>query len=476
MSGGLAPYAILAGGGLAAFVCGLLPGVPRRRLLFAVTLAATAGAAAAALWGAGSGPELAGFVDPGPWGRFFLAFSSGLTALVLLFASPYAGRRGFGGDELHGLLLWACLGMALLASATHWLSFFLGYELLSLCLYVLVALPRRGTVSAEAGLKYFIPGAVTSAFVAFGLALLYAATGSLDVAGSVEGGGGPWVLLGLACVLTGLAFKLSFVPFHLWTPDVYEGAPAPITAFLAAGSKVAVFAALLRLARFAGPEIRAAGAPALWVFAALTAVVGAVGALTQPRAKRLLAYSSIAHMGTLAAAVLAVHAGGAEAAVFYLAAYGAAEVGAFGLLGSLTPAAWDGDLDALEDLRGMGQRHPWRSACLAACLVSLAGLPPIGGFFAKLGVFVAVFRAGFPGLGVLLLAATVPAAYVYLRLAVSLYRPRDGKARAPAAPRAAPPELLAAGAAVLVLLWLGFWPSPWLEAARAALASLPPPG
>lgn len=473
MNPGLTPLMLLAGGGLLTLGLGAVrgdrEGTPSR-LPFAAALASALGAGAAALLAEPTVGGAVGLLDLGPYSRFFTALFCGLTALALLFAKPYAERRGFGGDELYGMLLWAGLGMALTASATHWLAFFVGYELLSLCLYVLIALPGAGALSGEAGLKYFFLGAVTSAFLVFGIALLYAATGTLRMAASVSEAR-PWVLLGLSCLLVGVAFKLSLVPFHLWAADVYGGAAAPVTAFLASGSKVAVFAAVLRVSLASGPAVQAAWAPAVWCLAALTVAVGNVGALTQPRAKRLLAYSSIAQMGYLLLALLGVRMGGGGAAVFYALVYAVMDFGVFAVLGTLSPRGEEGDLDRLTDLRGLGHSHPWRSAAVVSCLISLAGLPPTGGFIGKLSAFLAVFRAGFAGLGILALLASLPAVFLYLRLAATLYgTPADA---APSVPEASPCERLGIGVIVLLLLWLGVAPSSWMASIRAAVASLP---
>lgn len=447
------PELVLALGGLAALGLGAWLRERAAPLLLPLSLAAAAasGALAAAERG---------------YGAFFPVLFCALTAGVLLFAEPYARRRGLLGDEFYGLVLWACLGMVLTASAPSWLTLFLGYELLSLCLYVLVALPK-GRLAGEAALKYFFVGAVASGFLAFGIAVLYAATGTLDVAASVAdrasaatAAAQPWARLGLALLLAAFGFKLALAPFHLWAPDVYQGAPAPVTALLAAGSKVALFAALLRVACSAGDPLWAVGAPTLALLGTLAVVVGNVGALTQPRAKRLLAYSSVAQTGYLVLALSAVRQGGAAAALFYAVAYSAADLGAFGLLGSLSSPEREGDLDLLADLRGMGATHPWRAAAFSVCLLSLAGFPPAAGFIGKLSIFVAVFRAGFVVHGLVALATTAAAAFVYLRLVRALYAlPPEGQPAVFVAPKAALSERVAAAAAVGVVGVLGVAPS-----------------
>lgn len=469
MTGGVLALALLAFGGVLAFCLGVMPWTSRPSVLFALSLTVLLGAAGAEVAAPSRAPELFGLLDLGGFTRFFAVLSCLLSALTLLFLHPYAARRGLAGEELYGLLPLACLGMVLAAGATHWLSFFVGYELQALCLYVMVPWPRWGRPSAEAGAKFFFLGAAASAFLVFGVALLYAATGTLGIAESLGRSLGgpprPWVLLALAFVVVGVGVKLAAVPFHLWAADVYQGAALPVAGLLATAAKVSVFAMVLRAVAGASPQVQDAVLSALGPVAVLSVVVGSVGALAQPSLKRLLAYSSVAQVGYLLLALVGAGRGGAEAALFYAVAYGVADLGAFALLGSLSPQG--GDLDPLEELRGLGYACPWRAASLVACLASLAGLPPSGGFLGKLGVFTAVFRAGHTAAGLAALAATVPAGYLYLRLAASLYRvPED---RAPAgAPPAHPAEVAAAAASALVAVGLGLAPQPLAAAVRAA--------
>ncbi len=468
----LLPHLLLAGGALLIFLWGALTaGHHSSRLPFAVALAATAGAGAAAFFsGAGSG-SFEGMLDTGGYGRYFTLLIAAITLLTLLFTWQYARRRRLAGDELYGLILMAALGMALTAGSTHWLVLFLGLELLSLSFYVLIALRREDARSAEAGLKYFVMGAVSGAFLAFGIAMIYAATGTLDIAASLVSspgtGDGAGVLLGLGLVLVGIGFKLSLVPVHLWTPDVYQGAPAPVTAFLAAGSKTALFAALLRVALGAG-ALWGNLVPVLWVLAALTMLTGNLTALAQTSVKRLLAYSSVAHMGYLLMALLAVRDGGGRAVMFYLAVYAVADLGAFGALGALSEP--EGDRDDLARFGGAGWSHPWRGGLLAVSLLALAGLPPTGGFTGKFILFAAAIGGGYLRLAVLGILTAVVSIYYYLKVIVVLYLgPGEEAVTAPA------PGLvlrLAGLAVVILILYLGLAPTIFLEAARRALESI----
>jgi NADH-quinone oxidoreductase subunit N len=464
---GLMPHLLLAGGGSVIFCAGAFW---RRRpggLLFTLALLTAAGAGLAAAFIEPRAPSFSG-LDLGSYARFFTGLFAVITILTLLFLHRYARNRGFAGDELYGLLLFAALGMALVAGALTWLIFFLGLELLSLSLYVLIAIRKGEAASGEAGLKYFILGAVAAAILTFGIALFYAETGTLELGPGLTAGvlsaDLPVILLALSLILVGLGFKLSLVPFHLWTPDVYQGAPAPVTAFLSTGAKVALFGALLRICLQLAEPAWVYGVPVLWALAALTMTVGNLSALAQSKVKRLLAYSSVAQMGYLFMALLAVKQGGLPALLFYLAVYAVMDLGAFGLLGTLS-AAPGADLDDLEDCQGLGYAYPWRSGILAVCLISLAGLPPTGGFMGKVALFKAVLQADFPILAVVGILTVIISIYVYLKVVVYLYL-RPGAVSFPV-PRAEVAGLLAGVVVLLLILWLGIAPAPaWDQITR----------
>ena len=254
-------------------------------------------------------------------------------------------------------------------------------------------------------------------------------TGTLSITASLaavpaSAGQLPVILLALALIFTGIGFKLSIVPFHLWTPDVYQGAPAPVTAFLSTGSKVALFAATLRFALAAAPPVWDYAWPVLWGLALLTMAVGNLTALYQTQVKRLLAYSSIAQMGYLLMTLLAVKDGGAPAVMFYLVVYAVMDLGAFGIVGTFSGG--DTDREELSDYQGLGYSHPWRAGLLAVCLLSLAGLPPTAGFMAKLVIFQAVLQANFIILAVLGIATVIVSIYYYINVVVHLYMHEKG--------------------------------------------------
>ncbi|WP_428567501.1 MAG: NADH-quinone oxidoreductase subunit N [Solidesulfovibrio sp. DCME] len=448
----LFPHLALAVGGLVALGAAWLPGATARK---ALPVAAAVFALLPGLWAIGAGGEASGMT------RFFAALLSAITLAVVGLLARYADRRDFAGDALYGLLLWSALGMLLLAEATDWIMLLIGLELASLCLYALVAARVADGLGAEAALKYFLPGAVGLAVLAFGISLLYAGSGSLDITDSLAAGG-PLVAAGLALALVGLGFKLSLAPVHLWTPDVYQGAPAPVAAFLSTGSKAAVAAALLHVCADASPEAMAVLGPALVVASALTMAVGNIGALAQKNLKRLLAFSSIGQMGYIGMAALAVNDGGGEAALFYLVAYALMDLGAFGAVGALSGQG--ADRDAITSYRGLGYVYPWRAGALCAGLLSLAGLPPTAGFIGKFLVFGAALRAGYTGLAVFGILMAVIGIFYALRVVATLYM-REGIEAYPAMPGpAGPAASLALGAVSVGVVALGLCPGPLLAA------------
>lgn len=465
------PQLLLAAGGTLIFCVGAFWRRRPGELLFALALLTASGTGAAAVLVASKAESFSG-LDLGSFARFFTFLFAAITALTVLFVRRYAKVRAFAGDELYGLLLFAALGMTLVAGAVHWLIFFLGLELLSLSLYVLIAIHKGEPLSNEAGLKYFILGAVASAILTFGIALLYAVTGTLELGASLAGDLGPaatpGILLALSLILVGLAFKVSLVPFHLWTPDVYQGAPAPVTAFLATGSKVALFAILLRISLQVGEVLWVYCVPVLWALAVLTMVVGNITALAQPRVKRLLAYSSVAQMGYLLMTLPAVKQGGLSAIMFYLAVYAVMDLGVFGILGSLSPK--EEDLDALADYQGLGYSHPWQSAIFATCLLSLAGLPPTAGFIGKFLLFKAILQAHFVVLPVIGILTVIISIFFYMKVLVSLYmRPATG---GPVIPGVHLSDRLACAVILLLIIWLGLLPSPLFAVIAQVVSSL----
>jgi NADH-quinone oxidoreductase subunit N len=470
----LLPYLLLAAGGTLIFCVGALAsqGSGRQRVLYPLALAAAVLAGIAVLAGPPGAASFGGLLDQGAFARFFTFLFCAITAAVLLFGHRYNQARGLAGDEYYGVLLFAAAGMALVSGAEHWLVFFLGLEIFSLSLYLLIAAPKGIPAANEAGLKYFIMGAAASAVLTFGIALLYAVTGSLEIKGSLGGAGEadlPGILLALSLILVGVGFKLSLVPFHLWTPDVYQGAPAPVTAFLTTGSKAALFAALIRIGLNLSEQAWSYCLPGLWTLAALTMAAGNFAALYQTQVKRLLAYSSIGQMGYLLMALVAVKQGSLPALIFYLVVYVIMDLGAFGLIGTLSGPRED--RDRLEDFYGLGYSRPWLAAVLTACLISLVGLPPTAGFMGKLVLFQVVLRANYLVLGLLGILAVIVSIFAYVKILVALYlHPAEPGGEIPAAGFSAS---LAGAVIFFLILGLGVLPAPLLNLIARVAALFP---
>ncbi len=397
---------------------------------------------------------------------FLSAFA--VAALSYSYLEQQAGHR----EEFYLLLLAATLGCSVLAAAAHFASFFLGIEILSVSLYALAAYLRHSDRSMEAGVKYLILAAVSSAFILFGMALIYAETGSLKFDAIARAGGtalhGLPFLAGMVMIIVGLGFKLAVVPFHLWTPDVYEGAPAPVAAFIATASKGAVFALVLRY--FTGIDIHAH--PALLVVITLIALAsmfaGNLLALLQTNVKRLLAYSSISHLGYLLVTVLAGGPTALSAAAFYLAAYFITTLGAFGVVAVLSTG--DRDADRMDDYEGLAWKRPWLAGAFTAMLLSLAGIPLTAGFVGKFYVVAAGVGSTLWLAVIALVVNSVIGLFYYLRIVVALFtRPRD---EAPARRRISPLGGAVLAVLTVLLIFLGVYPGGMIELIKSSIQSL----
>lgn len=394
---------------------------------------------------------------------------------VVLMAHGYFARHAVEPEEFYLLLLVAALGSATLAAASHFISFFLGLELLSVALYAMAAyLPGR-SIALEAGIKYLVLAAGSAAFLLFGMALVYAATGTMEfglLRRALASGSSSqlWVRAGVAFMLTGFGFKLALVPFHLWTPDVYQGAPAPVTAFIASVSKGAVFAVLLRFFYQSGAGVLHPVALIFSIVAVLSMLTGNLLALLQNNVKRILAYSSIAHLGYLLVAFLAGGPVGAAAGTFYLTAYVVTTLGAFGVVAALSTT--DGDAEHLDDYRGLFWRRPVLATVFTLMLLSLAGIPLTAGFLGKFYSVAAGVSTSLWTLIFVLVVSSVIGLFYYLRVVVALFATDDapvGMSALPAVPALAG---VALGALSTVLVWLGVYPQVFLEAIRSAVSSL----
>jgi NADH-quinone oxidoreductase subunit N len=377
---------------------------------------------------------MAGMVRVDGFGVFLGIIVVIATALALLVSVAYLRREGLEGPEYLALMLFSAAGMLIMTAANDLIVVFLALEVLSIPLYVLAAFDRRRLSSQEAGIKYFVLGAFSSAIFLYGVALVYGATGTTSLPGIAdflsnntlfETG---TLLAGFALLLVGLGFKVAAVPFHTWTPDVYQGAPTPVTSFMASATKTAGFAALLRVFLVAFPLYKPDWQPAVWVITVLTLLVGSVGAALQTDVKRLLAYSSIAHAGYVLIGFEAATERGIEAALFYLFVYTFMVVGSFAIV---TVLSIRGDDDhSIDGYRGLAFRHPVLGGLFVFFLLAQAGIPLTGGFIAKLEVFSAASDAGEYALVAIGAVATVIAAFAYLRVALAVARPDEADAEA----------------------------------------------
>jgi len=442
----------------------------RREFLAAIALAGIAAALAATFWlWSRPGWGFAGMVTVD---RFALAFQAlfllgGLLTVLISFnriEEEYVQHGDF-----FGLLLLALFGLMVMTSTTHFLVIFIGLEILSIALYVLAGYRKMRVDSLEAALKYLLLGAFATGFFLYGVALIYGATGQLEMAHIREAaaaGGAGWLLpAGALLVLIGFAFKAALVPFHMWTPDVYQGAPTPVTAFMSTGTKAAAFAVLARLVSIAVPVETIAWGPVLAVLAVLTMTVGNFMAIVQSNVKRMLAYSSIAHAGYLLVALAAGNAAGRSAILYYLLVYTLMNIGAFGVIAWLGRSGREERL-TFESYRGLGYRYPFVSLAMAAFMFSLAGIPPTGGFLGKFFLFAAAVRAEYIPLVVIAVLNAVVSVFYYLRLVVNLYM---REAEEPAEAGKAHPLLIAALVIALIgVVWLGVAPGGVLGAFNTA--------
>jgi NADH-quinone oxidoreductase subunit N len=404
-------------------------------------------------------------------------------SVALVYSRSYLAERGMLRGEFISLLLFALLGMMVLISANSFLTLFLGLELMSLCLYALVALNRDSATSTEAAMKYFVLGALSSGLLLYGMSMIYGATGTLtitEVAEQVARQAGSsadrsFLVFGLVFVVSGLAFKLGVVPFHMWIPDVYHGAATPVTLVISSGPKVAAFAMAVRMLVNGLPALAPDWQQMLAVLAILSIALGNITAIAQSNLKRMLAYSAIAHMGFMLLGLLSGLVEGNwrngidaySASLFYMIIYTAMTLGAFGMLLYLSHAGFE--CENLEDLRGLNRRHPWYAFLMMVIMFSLAGIPPTAGFYAKLAVFQAAVAAGHVWLAVAAVLFSLIGAFYYLRVVKLMYFDdpvRDEPVRVQPAAR------LVLSANGLFLLVVGLLPQSLMGMCAAAVAAL----
>ncbi|MCX6550610.1 MAG: NADH-quinone oxidoreductase subunit N [Acidobacteria bacterium] len=433
---------------------------------------AGAGSAIVLLWGRHT--ESFGVVVADDFGLFVQLVLVGIGILTILFSSAPIERDKLPAGEYYALLLFALAGMMLMAVATDLLVIFLALEVFSLAVYVMTGLRRHVFASTEGAFKYFLLGGFSSAFFLYGIAFTFGLVGSthLDrVAAAVAAGsltGNPLLLVALGLLIVGFAFKVSAVPFHMWTPDAYEGAPTIVTGFMSTAVKAAAFAAFARVFLSALEPLRGDWAPVLWVLAICTMILGSVVGVAQTSLKRMLAYSSIAHGGYLLVALIAGNDVGKASILFYLLVYAVTNLGAFAVLALVsTPET---PREHLDDFKGLWQSSPVLAGVLTVFLLSLGGFPPTAGFVAKWYVFSAAISAGQYSLAIVGVLTSVISVFFYLRIVVKMYMSEGPEGAAP--PQPSRTALAALAISVAILFYLGVLPARLIDLAAGSVASI----
>jgi NADH-quinone oxidoreductase subunit N len=431
----LMPEFIMAIGGMALLMLGVFMGGGAHRLVANLAVALMLVTSAWIILNAGDG-RLSAFGDAfqiDDFARFVKIIALLSAAIVLFMSQGYVQRRGMGQFEFPVLVIFAVLGMMIMISASDFLTLYMGLELQSLALYVLAAFRRDSVRSTEAGLKYFVLGALSSGIMLYGISLIYGFSGSTAFSGVAIAAAGDGLSLGLIFGLVfltaGLAFKISAVPFHMWTPDVYEGAPTPITAFFAAAPKAAALALFVRTMISAFPDATEEWGQIIVFISILSMSLGAVAAIGQNNIKRLMAYSSIGHMGFALVGLAAGTEAGVKGVLIYLAIYVVTNIGVFACI--LSMRRGEEMVENISDLSGIGRARPGFAFALAMLMFSLAGIPPLAGFFAKWYVFLAAIQTGLYPLAVIGVIASVIGAFYYLRIIKIMYFDEPGVALEP---------------------------------------------
>jgi NADH-quinone oxidoreductase subunit N len=414
----IGPELILAGSAMLLLMIGVFRGDPSTPLVTGLAIAALTIAAIWLLWFTPFGFAFDGAFVSDPFSRLMKLLALIGSAVAIAMSVDFSRRENFEKFEFPVLVLLSATGMMLMISADNLLALYLGLEMQSLALYVLAAFNRDSIRSTEAGLKYFVLGALSSGMLLYGISLVYGYTGHLDfaaISSAISGGTRPVaVLFGLAFILAGLAFKISAVPFHMWTPDVYEGAPTPVTAFFAAAPKIAAMALIIRVTMGAFEAASVDWRQIVSFISIASMALGAFAAIGQTNIKRLMAYSSIGHMGYALVGLAAGTQDGVNGVILYMLTYMVMTLGTFACI--LAMRRKEGMVEGIYDLAGLASRSPVMSLMLTALLFSLAGVPPLAGFFAKYFVFVAAIEARLYALAVIGVLASVVGAFYYLRI------------------------------------------------------------
>jgi NADH-quinone oxidoreductase subunit N len=469
------PEIILSVFGIAIMMLDAITYEARKLSLGALSVVAIVLAFAANLYAyADRGPAFQNMIVVDGYGIFFRGLVLVVGFLCVLTSFSYLEREHAQSGEYYALILFSLVGQCILATASDLIMVFIGLEISSIATYILAGFLRDDRRNNESALKYFLLGSFATAFLLYGIAWVYGLFGSTnleEIRRVLEQGQRPMILTGLAAALifVGLAFKVSAAPFQMWAPDVYQGAAAPVSAFMSAGPKAAAFAVFFRLFMTSFRPMDARWIPLVWTCALLSMIVGNFAALVQSNVKRLLGYSSIAHAGYVLIALTAASTIGISAAMFYLASYALMNIGAFAVISHI--AARNEQYVRIEDLAGLGRREPGTAAVLAICVFSLIGVPLTGGFFAKFYVFQAALDSHLVWLTVIGLINSAIAAYYYLKIIVAIYMRDPGVATADL-PRPAASLRVAIWASAVGVLILGIFPSALLSFAAASAAAL----
>ncbi len=415
-----------------------------------------------------------GVVSADNFGLFVTGVLIVVGLLSLAISGPTVERERLPAGEYYALMLFALAGMMLMATASDLLVIFLALEVLSLAIYVLTGIRRDSATSAEGAFKYFLLGAFSSAFFLYGIAFVYGVTGStrLDRVGTLLAAQAmspsPMQTLAVGLLLVGFAFKVSAVPFHMWTPDAYEAAPPAVTGFMSTGVKAAAFAAFVRVFLSAFEPLSGSWSLLVWGIAAATMIVGTVVGVAQSNVKRMLAYSSIAHGGYLLVALVSANATGKGAILFYLLVYAVTNLGAFGIIALLESR--ERPNDQVSDYAGLWTDHPMLALLMTFFLLSLGGFPPFGGFIAKWYVFSAAIQAGYVWLAIIGVLTSVVSVFFYLRVVVMMYMtPPEAQPSLPDVPKIAGAAIVTAA---LIVLYLGVLPTRVLDWAAASIRTI----
>jgi NADH-quinone oxidoreductase subunit N len=470
----IVPMACVTAAGIAAMVAESFRDPGERMPIAGLGAVGLVGAAFATILLWNHNTSSFGVVAADNFGLFVTGTLIVLGLLSLAISGPTIDRERLPGGEYYALMLFATAGMMLMATATDLLVIFLALEVMSLAVYVLTGIRRDSPASTEAAFKYFLLGAFSSAFFLYGIAFAYGLTGStrLDRIGSLMAAQAmsptPMQFLALGLLIVGFAFKVAAVPFHMWTPDAYEGAPPAVTAFMSTGVKAAAFAAFVRVFLSALEPLRGSWSDVIWILAAATMIVGTVAGVTQSSVKRMLAYSSIGHGGYLLVALVSGNDFGKGAVLFYLLTYAITNIGAFGVIALLDDV--DRPNDQVKDYAGLWNDHPVLAALMTIFLLSLGGFPPMAGFIAKWYVFSAAVKAGYTGLAIVGVLTSVVSVFFYLRIVVMMYMtPSDAPVRFPPVPKIAGAALVVSA---ILIFYLGILPTRILDLAAASISTI----